>query len=234
MAIGDAADAAGMVVLAGTEDLRDSYVEHNRSRDYIATHATSGTHSAAAITSGTLDADRLPPIPQSKIPDEIPISKIGSGVNAGRWTGPVVTSQVIASGDTYSRSLVGEGNPRTVFVAATSGNYGGVTSALKDKQDVAVAEIPREVLRAWRPKFFRYIAAVQNLGDDAPMQLGGIADEAHELGLTYLVDYDDDGEVYGLNHHMLWTIGLLLAQDAEDRIDGLLERVEKLEEGAAS
>lgn len=36
MAIGDAAAAAGMSVLDGTEDRRDGYVEINRTRDYIA------------------------------------------------------------------------------------------------------------------------------------------------------------------------------------------------------
>ena len=49
---GDAAADAGMDTVPGTADLRDSYDEHNKTRDYIADHQTSGTHPASAINSG--------------------------------------------------------------------------------------------------------------------------------------------------------------------------------------
>jgi hypothetical protein len=67
MADGDIAAAAGMDILAGTEDLRQSYLQHNKSRDLLATHQTVGTHPASAINSGTLADARIPALNASKI-----------------------------------------------------------------------------------------------------------------------------------------------------------------------
>ena len=63
MANGDAAAAVGFDIVLPTDDVREGYSEINKSRDYLANHITSGTHSAAQITSGVFATDRLPVVP---------------------------------------------------------------------------------------------------------------------------------------------------------------------------
>lgn len=58
MANGDAAAAIGMDVVPGTDDIRDSYDEINKSRDYVANHITDGAHRADQITSGIFPVAR--------------------------------------------------------------------------------------------------------------------------------------------------------------------------------
>ena len=79
MAVGDAAAALGWSLVAGTEDIRNGWVEDNRSRDYAAgvktehdtalagKAPTSHNHSAAQITSGVLAAARIPDLDAAKI-----------------------------------------------------------------------------------------------------------------------------------------------------------------------
>ena len=62
MANGDAAAALGFDIVAPTDDVREGYAEINKSRDYLATDITSGTRSAAQITTGIFAPDRLPVI----------------------------------------------------------------------------------------------------------------------------------------------------------------------------
>ena len=66
MANGDAAAALGFDIVAPTDDVREGYSEINKSRDYIAEDITSGTRSAAQITSGIFSPDRLPVIAVAK------------------------------------------------------------------------------------------------------------------------------------------------------------------------
>lgn len=66
MATGDAAAALGFDLVLPTDDVREGYNEYNKSRDYLANHITSGTHTAAQITSGVFALDRLPIVPITK------------------------------------------------------------------------------------------------------------------------------------------------------------------------
>ena len=66
MANGDAAAALGFDLVLSTDDVREGYSEINKSRDYLANHITSGSHTAAQITSGVFATDRLPVVPISK------------------------------------------------------------------------------------------------------------------------------------------------------------------------
>ena len=66
MANGDAAAALGFDLVLATDDVREGYSEINKSRDYLANDITSGTRSAAQITSGIFATDRLPIVPIAK------------------------------------------------------------------------------------------------------------------------------------------------------------------------
>ena len=66
MANGDAAAALGFDLVLSTDDVREGYSEINKSRDYLANHITSGSHTASQITSGVFATDRLPVVPIAK------------------------------------------------------------------------------------------------------------------------------------------------------------------------
>jgi hypothetical protein len=58
VANGDLAASVGMDTVSGAEDINDGWDEDNLTRDYIAQHRLTGTHSASQITSGTLPVAR--------------------------------------------------------------------------------------------------------------------------------------------------------------------------------
>jgi len=96
------------------------------------------------------------------------------------------------------------------------------SSSARFKQDIQDApEMPRLLEAA--PRTFRGIQDVLEQGDDAVVSFGAIAEEFHELGLTPLVQYGDDGQPEALNYHL---IGLALIPHVRD----LAQRVADLEE----
>jgi hypothetical protein len=133
MATGDAAAAAGLAVFASTQDIRLGYDNDNVRGDELATHITSGTHPASAITSGVLALARIPALDISRIPAldaaqittgtladaRIP-SLAASKITSGTITRPVSTTTVTASGNITSTagdiitnaSLIAAGNLR--------------------------------------------------------------------------------------------------------------------------
>jgi len=65
---------------------------------------------------------------------------------------------------------------------------------------------------------FRYIQAVDERGDDAEQVVGMIAEEVHALGATWLVDYDDDGEPFGLKYDRVLFVVMAWGQRADARL----------------
>jgi hypothetical protein len=167
---------------------------------------------------------------------QVPTGNLDQTRVTGNWDKSVVTAgSVSAAGgvgstgtgtfDTgvtstgmYAQSVAGMGGFRTVSVAL-NGVTGGLTSSAKFKTDIVDAEIPLEALRKLRVVFYRYLAQVPFDQAREPINLGLIAEEVDALGLTWLVDYDDEGAPYALNERMLPYVGILLAQLAHDRID---------------
>lgn len=121
---------------------------------------------------------------------------------------------------TYSRLVTGSGSFRAMSVNIL-GHVGQTVSSRRFKQDIETAGIPRETLRALRVVFFRYAAQVPFNQDQQPLLLGLIAEEVHDLGLTWLVDYDEEGHPQALVDFALPYLGLLLAQYNADEIDDL-------------
>jgi hypothetical protein len=76
---------------------------------------------------------------------------------------------------------------------------------------------------------FRYIGAVENLGDDAAVEWGLIAEEIDELGLSWLVDYDEDGLPAGVKYERLALLLTLGLQQQQESFDMIAARVLALE-----
>ena len=126
----------------------------------------------------------------------------------------------INSLDVYSRLVTGSGSFRSTSTNIL-GEMGQTVSSRRFKQDIETAVIPRETLRKLRLVFFRYIANIPFDQEQQPLMLGLIAEEVHDLGITWLVIYDGDGRPEALVDFALPFLGLLLAQYDADDIDDL-------------
>lgn len=100
----------------------------------------------------------------------------------------------------------------------SAGPMGYVPSSRRFKRDIATAPDIRESLLAMRIVTFRYNAAVEELGDDADVEWGVIAEELHDLGLTWAVDYDDEGLPFGVKYERLVLAVVPVVQDHERRM----------------
>lgn len=152
----------------------------------------------------------------------------------GTWTKDVSGGTVSATGfgnfdagvtalGTYNQSVAGMGGFRTISVALNNGMFGGLTSSARYKEDIADPDIPLETLRALAPKFYRYIALTDS---PEPLQMSFIAEDIDELGLDWLVEYDDEGRPDSLNERAVPYLAILLAKATLDRLDELQPPVE--------
>jgi hypothetical protein len=126
----------------------------------------------------------------------------------------------INSVDVYSRLVTGSGSYTSTYTNA-AGQMGQVPSSLRFKQDVSPAAVDAAAILAIRLVTFRYIEAVENLGDDAAIEWGVIAEELDQLGLTWLVNYDEDGLPFAVRYERLSLALLGLLQNHEARIAAL-------------
>jgi hypothetical protein len=99
-----------------------------------------------------------------------------------------------------------------------NGSIGYVPSSLRFKQDVAAMTIDEQAVLALQLVSFRYTAAIENLGDDAPTEVGLIAEQVHDLGMTWLVDYDDEGKPFGIKYERLAFALLPVIQSFDQRL----------------
>lgn len=142
------------------------------------------------------------------------ISVSGSVTAGTSVTGDTGTfASGINSLDVYSRDLTGSGGYHSTW-ASVGGQLGWVPSSLRFKQDIETAALDWEAIEKLRVVTYRYIAAVAAQGDAAPVEVGLIAEEVADLGLRWLVTYDADGQVDGINERALPVLALAVALHA--------------------
>lgn len=158
-----------------------------------------------------------------------PVASPGTISSAGNATvggSANVSGNINLTGDLYTPH--GRATPVVnSYVAAylnVDGRLGATPSALRYKQDVEPADMSAyvEALRRVALVRFRYIAAVEELGDSAPVEIGSIAEYFVAAGLSEWVYFDEAGAPQGINYERL-TIPLIAAFQSLD------ERVRKLE-----
>lgn len=141
------------------------------------------------------------------------------------WEGPVTTTGRVEadtglrSDGVYNNTL--SSGYRAVWVTNVNGDLGYVPSSRRFKRDIESAPTDLEAALALRVVTYRYKAAVEALDDDAPVEWGVIAEELHDLGLTWAVDYDDDGLPFGVRYDRLVLALIPVLQDHESRIAAL-------------
>lgn len=158
-------------------------------------------------------------------------SLAASGVT---WAGPVDTTGTVnaaagvSSVGAYSNLLTASYRALWVTNTGGSGSFGYVPSSAQFKQDIESAQVPAEVWRALRLVTFRYIAAVADEGEQARTEWGLIAEEVHALGLTWLVDYDDEGRPFGVKREQLALVLVSAVQQIDARMDSVEGELQSL------
>jgi hypothetical protein len=114
-----------------------------------------------------------------------------------------------------------------VFVDATTGQLGIVSSSRRYKEDIQPIGAMTDMLAALRPVSFRYKKAYAD--GSKPLQYGLIAEEVAEV-FPYLAVLNDKGQPETVKYHQLPTFLLEGFQEQQRVIAAQAERIAALEE----
>lgn len=209
MAIGDDATLAGMTLVNGaaanSAPAIDDYI--NRAEDYI---ANGPTYWKPGVVAGVADGGT------------------GSSSASGARTNLAITPPNIGA---WANSGAGNGElgfngsrleyevPGYAFttILANWADAGGPSSA-RFKKEIKSLTPDKQAILAMRVVQFRYKVSVTQ---DQTVQTGLIAEELHELGLEWLVEYDESGAPYSVRYYRIALALLPVVQDHEARIAAL-------------
>jgi hypothetical protein len=247
MANGDAAAAAGLAVFASTQDIRQGYDNDNIRGDELAQHLTAGTHPASAIVSGTLNTARIPNLDAGKITTGTFSTARIPNLNADKITAGTITRPVSTSGNVSCTSVNVSGAAAAIsstgnayfndgvtsphiynnavsglaVYVASNGVLGKGASTKRLKKDIKTATINRDAVLALRIVNYR----MKNAPEDSPLEIGVIAEELDELGLTQFVWYDEKGRPGAVHYERLALALVPIIQDHETRLNAIEERL---------
>jgi len=104
-----------------------------------------------------------------------------------------------------------------------NGDAGVNVSSVVYKQDIAPADLSEEVQGILRMALvrFRYTAAVEEYGDDAPVELGSLAEYVESIGLGEYIFYDEQGTVQGISYERLTIPLIAVVQSLDARLKAL-------------
>ena len=134
------------------------------------------------------------------------------------------TGDLIAGGILRGQSVVIINNPETTgsgsanLLIGTDGHIRKITSSRRYKTRIRRLRDSRRIL-ALRPVTFQDRQARRRLGKHAPRHWGFIAEDVHALGLTELVNYDEQGRPDSVQYDRV-VVGLLdVVRDLAARLD---------------
>ena len=115
-----------------------------------------------------------------------------------------------------------------VYLNPNNGLMARMTSSRRYKRNIADWSADPEAVLALRPRTWQANTPME--GDDPEAWfVGFVAEEVHELGLTELVQYDEDGEPDALHYATFSVAQQAVLRKHEKEIADLLARVEQLE-----
>jgi hypothetical protein len=227
MADGDAASAIGLAILTSAAKVSEFFKHVNATRDMLANHITGGTHDAGAITTGQIPAARIAGVDGAgngvvKAAGGGNISVLGSIIGVGSIGSSGGNVQVAGSVIAGTRPGIASGFTTAQF-RNSDGLLGVSTSSRRFKRDIETVG-PRKALLAARVVHYRYREEVDDLGQTAPVYIGFIAEELHDLGLSDYVNYDDEGLPFSVNYDRIVCDQLLILQDLDQRLTALEQK----------
>ena len=250
MANGDDAAAAGMDVVAGTADRRQGYDEINKTRDYIAQRTSAVQPVAKGGTGATNAADARTNLDAAKTAhthriDDVYTSdgtqKYGTALQAQlsamqsslevQIGSKVSNGANVTFGDIYTPA--GRSNPVSVgWVSAAlggDGRLGASPSAARFKQDITPRTYSLDDIDRITIVTYRLIEAVEQLGDDARVEVGVIAEQLVEAGFPEFVVFGDDGQPFTVEYGRMVTVALSGIQALHAQQQDILTRLTDLE-----
>jgi uncharacterized coiled-coil protein SlyX len=102
-------------------------------------------------------------------------------------------------------------------------------SARRFKQDETDHDFDPSIVDAMQGKRFRLIAAVEAYGDEAPYELGYIADDLEKIGLGDFVRRDGEGEIAGLAYERIVIVAVDAIKALRREHAELADRIAQLE-----
>ena len=115
-----------------------------------------------------------------------------------------------------------------VYLNPNNGLMARMTSSRRYKRNIADWSADPEAVLALQPRTWQANTPLE--GDDPEAWfVGFVAEEVHELGLTELVQYDEDGEPDALHYATFSVAQQAVLRKHEEEIASLLARVEQLE-----
>lgn len=245
---GTAAAADGMAVADGTEDRREGWLGINKTRDYIVAKCAAVLNSAKAYADQKVGAISLTWNAITGKPSEFPPSPhlhnaLGdTGGAYFRWTGTQWLSNAligilnhfeVANNATVGGHLIlNTATPVTTGYVAmyrnSDGRVGISPSARKFKKEISPRVYTLDDLSRIRVVSYRLRSWV--FGDEnAPTDVGVIAEELIDAGLSEFVVFDDEGKPLSVHYERLALVAIGALQELAHGVDLLAQRLDALE-----
>ena len=129
----------------------------------------------------------------------------------------------LSSDSTYDNEIT---TTRRAMWISSNGGFGYNLSSRTKKQDIVSANLDVSSILSIDPVKFRYIKAVEELGDSAEIEVGFIAEDLHDAGLTQFVDYGKLGNPESV-HYQIYVVALqAVVREQQRQIDELSTRIQ--------
>jgi hypothetical protein len=152
----------------------------------------------------------------------------GSVYIGGFDSGPGGRATIFGGGLTslavYENSITAA-ERRDMYISP-NGVFGFLSSSRTQKQDIVSADLDTSSILSINPVKFKYIQEVENLGDVAEIEVGFIAEDLHDAGLTQFVDYGRSGEPEGVKYTTYVVALQAVVRSQQQQIDDLKTRIE--------
>ena len=181
------------------------------------------TSNTGQVTTGILNIKNSGGTNTAQIAGSTGAASFGATVVNGTLN---VTSAAAVAGSLYGVSVYNQNNTGRAVYVASDGLLGVGSSSKRFKENIVDAGLDVDAIRKIAVKHFTY---KKSFSDDQSVQLGVIAEDLVELGLSEFVFFGDDGKPDGVAYDRLALAALALLQVESARLDELTARIVKLE-----